>query len=76
MCGKDIAMIFQEPMSSLNPVFTVGYQIGEVLRQHMGMSGGRRGRARWRCWKKWAFPIRPRRSTPIRARCPAASSSA
>jgi peptide/nickel transport system ATP-binding protein len=38
MCGKDIAMIFQEPMSSLNPVFTVGYQIGEVLRQHMGMN--------------------------------------
>ncbi len=38
MCGKDIAMIFQEPMSSLNPVFTVGFQIGEVLRLHMGMS--------------------------------------
>ena len=38
MCGKDISMIFQEPMSSLNPVFTVGYQIGEVLRQHMGMN--------------------------------------
>ncbi|MEW6763720.1 MAG: ABC transporter ATP-binding protein [Pseudomonadota bacterium] len=38
LCGKDIAMIFQEPMSSLNPVFTVGYQIGEVLRQHMGMT--------------------------------------
>ncbi|MCC2971726.1 ABC transporter ATP-binding protein [Massilia sp. IC2-476] len=37
LCGKDIAMIFQEPMSSLNPVFTVGYQIGEVLRRHMGM---------------------------------------
>jgi len=37
LCGKDIAMIFQEPMSSLNPVFTVGFQIGEVLRQHMGM---------------------------------------
>ena len=39
MCGKDIAMIFQEPMSSLNPVFTVGFQIGEVLREHMGMDG-------------------------------------
>ena len=39
MCGKDIAMIFQEPMSSLNPVFTVGFQIAEVLRQHMGMNG-------------------------------------
>jgi peptide/nickel transport system ATP-binding protein len=38
MCGKDISMIFQEPMSSLNPVFTVGFQIGEVLRLHMGMS--------------------------------------
>ena len=39
LCGKEIAMIFQEPMSSLNPVFTVGFQIGEVLRQHMGMTG-------------------------------------
>jgi peptide/nickel transport system ATP-binding protein len=38
LCGKDISMIFQEPMSSLNPVFTVGFQIGEVLRQHMGMN--------------------------------------
>ncbi|AXA92115.1 ABC transporter ATP-binding protein [Massilia sp. YMA4] len=38
LCGNDIAMIFQEPMSSLNPVLTVGYQIGEVLRRHMGMS--------------------------------------
>ena len=38
VCGKDIAMIFQEPMSSLNPVFTVGFQIGEVLQLHLGMS--------------------------------------
>lgn len=38
ICGKDIAMIFQEPMSSLNPVFTVGNQIAEVLCIHMGMS--------------------------------------
>jgi peptide/nickel transport system ATP-binding protein len=38
MCGKDISMIFQEPMSSLNPVFTAGFQIGEVLRLHMGMN--------------------------------------
>jgi len=45
LCGKDIAMIFQEPMSSLNPVFTVGYQIAEVLRQHMGMNA-RQARAR------------------------------
>ncbi len=45
LCGKDIAMIFQEPMSSLNPVFTVGFQIGEVLRLHLGMDK-RQARAR------------------------------
>jgi peptide/nickel transport system ATP-binding protein len=36
--GKDVAMIFQEPMTSLNPVFTVGRQIGEVLMRHKKMS--------------------------------------
>ncbi|MBL8709511.1 MAG: ABC transporter ATP-binding protein [Rhodospirillaceae bacterium] len=35
--GKDIAMIFQEPVASLNPCFTVGFQIEEVLRFHMGL---------------------------------------
>ena len=45
LCGRDIAMIFQEPMSSLNPVFTVGFQIGEVLRLHMGVDA-RQARAR------------------------------
>src|SRR5690606_30794894 len=36
--GKDIAMIFQEPMTSLNPLFTVGDQISEVLILHEGMT--------------------------------------
>jgi peptide/nickel transport system ATP-binding protein len=36
--GKEIAYIFQEPMTSLNPVFTVGRQVAEVLRVHEGMS--------------------------------------
>jgi peptide/nickel transport system ATP-binding protein len=36
--GREISMIFQEPMTSLNPVFTVGDQISEVLRLHMGLS--------------------------------------
>jgi dipeptide transport system ATP-binding protein len=35
--GKDMAMIFQEPMASLNPSFTVGFQIEEVLKLHMNM---------------------------------------
>lgn len=37
--GKRIGMIFQEPMTSLNPVLTVGYQIGESLTVHLGLSG-------------------------------------
>jgi microcin C transport system ATP-binding protein len=36
--GKDIAMVFQEPMSALNPLFTVGQQIAEVLELHEGLS--------------------------------------
>jgi peptide/nickel transport system ATP-binding protein len=36
--GREIAFIFQEPMTSLNPVFTIGNQIGEVLRKHLGLS--------------------------------------
>ncbi|WP_081157915.1 ABC transporter ATP-binding protein [Ensifer aridi] len=44
--GKDIAMIFQEPIASLNPCFTVGFQIEEVLRIHMGLDrAARRKRA-------------------------------
>jgi len=35
--GKDVSMIFQEPMTSLNPVFTVGSQIAEVLTTHLGL---------------------------------------
>jgi dipeptide transport system ATP-binding protein len=44
--GKEIAMIFQEPMASLNPCFTVGFQIEEVLKEHTDLNGkARRDRA-------------------------------
>ncbi|MDN0074924.1 ATP-binding cassette domain-containing protein [Crenobacter sp. SG2303] len=39
--GKDIAMIFQDPMTSLNPSYTVGYQIMEVLKVHQGLRGAK-----------------------------------
>jgi dipeptide transport system ATP-binding protein len=42
IAGKDMAMIFQEPMSSLNPCFTVGFQIGEALKTHLNLKRGER----------------------------------
>src|SRR5512136_2569463 len=36
--GKEIAMIFQDPMTSLNPVLTIGFQISEALQLHMAMN--------------------------------------
>lgn len=44
--GKDISMIFQEPMSSLNPCFTVGFQLTEAMKVHLDLSRAeRRNRA-------------------------------
>ena len=46
LVGKDMSMIFQEPMASLNPCFTVGFQIEEVLAEHTDLDRrGRRARA-------------------------------
>ena len=42
--GKEMAMVFQDPMTSLNPCFTVEFQIGEVLRFHKGMKGSKERR--------------------------------
>ena len=42
LVGREVSMIFQEPMSSLNPCFTVGFQIGEVLKVHLGMNRAQR----------------------------------
>ena len=48
--GDDITIIFQEPMTSLNPLHTIEQQIGEILLLHRGMTGaGRRARASSNC---------------------------
>ena len=39
LTGKDVAMIFQDPTTSLNPCFTVGFQLAESLKLHLGMDG-------------------------------------
>jgi dipeptide transport system ATP-binding protein len=44
IAGKQVAMIFQEPMTSLNPCFTAGRQIGEALKTHLGLSRAARKR--------------------------------
>ena len=43
--GKDIAIVFQDALASLNPAYTVGFQIGEVIEAHLGFKGDG---ARWR----------------------------
>ena len=44
LAGGEMAMIFQEPMSSLNPCFTVGFQIGEALKTHLGLDRAARAK--------------------------------
>lgn len=44
--GRDIGMVFQEPMSALNPLFTIGFQIGETISAHQKNISGRHLRAR------------------------------
>jgi oligopeptide/dipeptide ABC transporter ATP-binding protein len=40
LCGRRLGMIFQDPLSALNPPFTIGWQIGEMFRVHQGLSRG------------------------------------
>ena len=73
--GAGMSMIFQEPMSSLNPVFSVGFQIAEVLREHLGLS---RGAARRRALEllsevRLADPVRALDSYPFQLRGRAAA---
>ena len=54
--GKEIAMIFQEPMTALNPVLTVRQQIDENLKAHTALGRAERSSARSSCSISWAFP--------------------
>ena len=55
--GRELAMIFQDPMSSLNPVFTVGHQITEVLTEHGDMARGARPHAGGRAAQARRDPV-------------------
>ena len=75
--ASEIAMVFQEPMTSLNPVYTVGEQIAEVVRLHerLGAQAGAR-QARSRCCGWSTSPTRSGACTTIRTSSPAACASA
>ena len=63
LIGRDIAMVFQEPMSSLNPCFTVGYQISESLATHMNMDRKARKQRVIELLELVGIPDAPRRVT-------------
>src|SRR6266545_1272490 len=73
--GRDIAYIFQEPMTSLNPVLTVGRQIGEVLRRHQHMRGEAARRRAVELLNLVGIPLASRSCRPhrTRARSPTAA---
>ena len=74
--GNDITIIFQEPMTSLNPLHTIEKQIGEILLLHKGITGTAARARISNCWARSAFPIRKAGCKAIRINCPAASASA
>ena len=74
--AKEIAIIFQEPMTSLNPVFPVGEQIGEVLRLHMGLTPKAAAARAVELLSEVGIPDPQLRVRSFPTRCPAGSSSA
>ena len=72
LVGSDMAMIFQEPMSSLNPCYPVGWQIAEALRAHDAVPTPRRcARAWWSCSTRSAFRRPASGWAPFRTSSPA-----
>lgn len=70
--GDEMAMIFQEPVASLNPLMPIGKQIAESLIVHRGIRSRRRSGRRSPCWRRSAFPSRPCASISFPSNCRAA----
>ena len=70
--GNQISMIFQEPMTSLNPVLTIGFQIEEALRLHLNMDKASARTKPSSCCKPSAFRSRGNGLTSTPTSCPAA----
>ncbi len=74
--GSEMAMIFQDPLSSLNPVVPIGVQVTEILERHRGMKGRPPARRPPTCWTGSASPTPPGGSRSTRTSSPAACASA
>ena len=74
--GRDIGMIFQEPMTSLNPVIRVGEQVAEPLMRHLRLSKRPRSPKPWNCSGWSAYPRRTCASATTRTSFPAVCASA
>ena len=74
--GKEIAMIFQDPMTSLNPVLTISRQIGEALQLHMDMDRAAARKRTIELLKLVGIPWRRTASTTTRTSSPAGCASA
>lgn len=68
--GKDIAMIFQDPMTSLNPVFTIGKQLTETISRHMGVDKKKQRNGQFPYWKRWESLRLMRDFMNIHMNCP------
>jgi peptide/nickel transport system ATP-binding protein len=73
--GRDISMIFQEPMTSLNPILTIGLQIKEPLQIHLGMTDAEAKARAIELYSSSASPIPSGGSISIRISSPAACAS-
>ncbi|HET9977758.1 MAG TPA: ABC transporter ATP-binding protein [Burkholderiaceae bacterium] len=61
--GRDIAIVFQDALASLNPAYTVGFQIGEVLATHLGLKGAAQRRRVVELLDQVEIPDAPRRAS-------------
>ena len=74
--GQRLAMVFQDPMTSLDPTMTIGKQIMEGMLLHKHMPGSRQRPGRLSCCSWWASPMRRSASGTIRTSFRAACASA